>query len=665
MKKFLNFLFVCILLIFVVSCDSNRKKPPTAKNGVLDLRGWDFEKDGIIKLDGEWEFYWKQFLMSKDFDTVKKKHLINVPDNWKGYRWNDSVLPGIGYVSYKLKIKLPPPKGILALKIVPLGTAYNFLVNDIVVGNNGKIGKTIYDVVPQFKSQVLELRDYSDSIEIIVWVSNFHYRKGGIWNSVDLGTSSLIQAKRDLSVCIDLLQAGGSLFLSLYLLILFFHRKLEIPALLTGITLIATMIRILSTNEYYIVNIFPNITWNWVIHLEIGSVYFALPLYTAIVYAFFKDEFNKIVFIILQFISYLFVGTVIFLSPYQFSYTVQFMPIPLYVSQLMVIYVCFIAVRHKKTGAKIILIAYIFSVTSAINDILFINNYINTFLSASYSFLLIALCQVYYLSKKSSNEFYQIQNFSNELENTVKERTRELKLEKDKTEKLLETSDRLLLNVLPESIAIRLKAGETQIADHFDEASVVFIDIVDFTKLSAKSTPQKMVKMLNEIFTIFDKIAAKYGLEKIKTIGDCYMAAAGIPIPKSDHAQAIAMMALEVLQTMKEYRSEDNQQIQFRIGLDCGPIVAGVIGEQKFIYDLWGDMVNTASRMETNGVIGKIQCTERFKQKLTSPFPLLAKEGTNDEVVQGWSFHERGEIEIKGKGMMRTWLLESNKGEMQ
>ncbi|MBM2813597.1 MAG: adenylate/guanylate cyclase with and sensor [Ignavibacteria bacterium] len=258
----------------------------------------------------------------------------------------------------------------------------------------------------------------------------------------------------------------------------------------------------------------------------------------------------------------------------------------------------------------------------------------------------------------------------------IEEKSEELIIEKDK-------SDRLLLNVLPESIATRLKEGETTIADHFSEASVIFIDIADFTKLSAKSSPQAMVKMLNDIFTIFDKIAAKYGLEKIKTIGDCYMAAAGIPIPRKDHAEAISMMALEVMETMKDYRVlgsgigglEDGsevqcivsgeieigeqspiprppspdprpQEIQFRIGLDCGPIVAGVIGEQKFIYDLWGDMVNTASRMETNGVVGRIQCTERFKDVLHLP-----------DVGHLFNFEERGEIEIKGKGMMKTYFI--------
>ncbi len=294
-----------------------------------------------------------------------------------------------------------------------------------------------------------------------------------------------------------------------------------------------------------------------------------------------------------------------------------------------------------------------------LNSIMLADYYIFIFISILFVDFLLEDRKAYIAVVDLSKE---LNKHKEELEIKVEERTRELRLEKEK-------SDRLLLNVLPEPIAIRLKEGETQIADHFEEASVIFIDIVDFTKLSAKSTPQKMVKMLNDVFTIFDKVSAKYGIEKIKTIGDCYMAASGIPVPRADHAQAISMMALDAMEAMKSYKTEDGHEIQFRIGLDCGPIVAGVIGEQKFIYDLWGDMVNTASRMETNGIIGKIQCTERFRNKLNTSTPLIPRQRGTEIAYPplegagggqlGISFVERGEIEIKGKGMMKTYFLEA------
>jgi class 3 adenylate cyclase/Tfp pilus assembly protein PilF len=206
-------------------------------------------------------------------------------------------------------------------------------------------------------------------------------------------------------------------------------------------------------------------------------------------------------------------------------------------------------------------------------------------------------------------------------------------------------SEKLLLNVLPEKIAKRLKAKEHPIADHFDGASVIFIDIVGFTSLSSNADPKRVVSVLNDIFTSFDKLADKHGLEKIKTIGDAYMAVAGIPEIQKDHSKRTAQMALDIKSEMKDFKTSDGTEIKFRIGIDCGAVVAGVIGEKKFIYDLWSDAVNTASRMESTGESGQIQITENFKTEL-------------EKFDGNWNFTFRGEFEIKGKGIMKTYFLE-------
>jgi adenylate cyclase len=206
-------------------------------------------------------------------------------------------------------------------------------------------------------------------------------------------------------------------------------------------------------------------------------------------------------------------------------------------------------------------------------------------------------------------------------------------------------SEKLLLNILPAAIAERLKKKEHPIADHFDNASVVFIDIVGFTKIASDRDSSQIVNFLNIIFTKFDEKATKYKLEKIKTIGDSYMAVTGVPLPDPEYAKNMAKFALEVKTEMHNYRTEDETLIQFRIGIDCGDVVAGVIGSKKFIYDLWGDTVNTASRMESNGTPDEIQVTERFKQTLENEF----------------QFEGRGEMEIKGKGIMKTYYLKGKK----
>ncbi|HEX9676388.1 MAG TPA: adenylate/guanylate cyclase domain-containing protein [Anaerolineales bacterium] len=217
--------------------------------------------------------------------------------------------------------------------------------------------------------------------------------------------------------------------------------------------------------------------------------------------------------------------------------------------------------------------------------------------------------------------------------------------EKDRTYRLLyqeqERSEKLLLNVLPKEIAPRLKQSGQTIAEHFDSASVLFADIVGSTTLFAEMEPREIVDWLNEVFSTFDVLLDKYGLEKIRTIGDSYMVAAGVPSPRPDHARALALMALEMCEQLQQMPARNGRRIAFRMGMNSGPMVGGVIGKTKFHYDLWGDTVNTASRMESHGEVGKIQVTQQTYELLRGEF----------------DFEPRGFIPIKGKGDMQTWYL--------
>jgi len=203
-------------------------------------------------------------------------------------------------------------------------------------------------------------------------------------------------------------------------------------------------------------------------------------------------------------------------------------------------------------------------------------------------------------------------------------------------------SEKLLLNILPKSIAKRLKSNEKNIADEIQSASILFLDISNFTEYSNNKNPKEIVEMLNEIYYKTDKIADKYGLEKIKTIGDSYMAASGVPVENKNHATNAAFFALEVLNMINEYKTANGETIQVRIGIDCGKIVAGVIGKNKMAYDIWGDTVNTASRLESFGKIGKIQISENFKLEIQDKFKTS----------------ELQQVNIKGKGIINTCFLE-------
>ncbi|HVR33210.1 MAG TPA: adenylate/guanylate cyclase domain-containing protein [Acidimicrobiia bacterium] len=219
----------------------------------------------------------------------------------------------------------------------------------------------------------------------------------------------------------------------------------------------------------------------------------------------------------------------------------------------------------------------------------------------------------------------------------IRERERarmELQLEREK-------SEQLLLNILPEQVASRLKAGERVIADRVEGVTILFADLVDSTPMSEHVTPDHLVEILNGVFTPFDDLADEFGLEKIKTIGDAYMVVGGLPAARADHVEAVAAMALAMRAELKQHSVEGFGQLRMRFGIDTGTVVAGVIGRRKFSYDLWGDTVNTAARMESHGIPGEIQVTEAVYRQLRGRYEFTA----------------RGPVEIKGKGSMTTWLL--------
>lgn len=209
-------------------------------------------------------------------------------------------------------------------------------------------------------------------------------------------------------------------------------------------------------------------------------------------------------------------------------------------------------------------------------------------------------------------------------------------------------SENLLLNVLPREIAAILKNENRTIADHYTEASILFADMVGFTPLSARLKPAEMVELLNEAFSFFDSLLDKYNVEKIRTIGDSYMVVSGVPQPRADHAQVLVRMALEMRDFANTHTFCNGQKISFRIGINSGPVIGGVIGKRKFVFDVWGDPVNVASRMESHGIGGTIQITR-------ATYELI-----KDEFV----CEPRGVVNIKGKGEMEVWLVMSAKEKL-
>ena len=216
----------------------------------------------------------------------------------------------------------------------------------------------------------------------------------------------------------------------------------------------------------------------------------------------------------------------------------------------------------------------------------------------------------------------------------ARHQAKELATERDHSEKLLH-------NILPALIAERLKGGETNIAETFPEVTVLFADIVGFTTLAEKIGPHEIVTMLNDVFGRFDALAVKHDLEKIKTIGDCYMVVGGVPVRSATHCQQVARFALDAMQSFEEYAANFPHPLQIRIGMHTGTVVAGIVGTQKFAYDLWGDVVNVAARYESTAMPNRIHVSEAVRVRLNDDF----------------EFEDAGDVELKGKGKMHSWFL--------
>ena len=204
-----------------------------------------------------------------------------------------------------------------------------------------------------------------------------------------------------------------------------------------------------------------------------------------------------------------------------------------------------------------------------------------------------------------------------------------------------EKSEKLLLNILPLEISNRLKSGEETIADYFENTTVLFADIVGFTPLSEKLSPKELVTLLNNIFERFDTLTTDFGVEKIKTIGDSYMAASGVPVPDKYHARVMCEVAINMIHIIQDISRESGHKLQVRIGMHSGNLMAGILGKHKFVYDVWGDSVNIASRMESHGEVGKV----------------VVSQATYDLVKDTYDFVDRGYMEIKGKGKMRSFYV--------
>jgi class 3 adenylate cyclase len=640
MKKLFSLLF--IITVFLAGCQSTRSKLPEAKNGILDLSDWDFEKNGDVSLDGDWEFYWNKLYSPQDFQSGtldSARTFLRVPGIWNSLNKNAGRLSGQGFGTYRLKIILHHHYDLLAVKILDASSSYKLWINKKPIVENGIVSSDPAEIKPQMLPLVKTFTNDSSRLELIIQVANnFHY-KGGLWETIRIGTPEQLMILREGNIILSVFLAGTLFILFVYHLWIFLLRRTEKAALWFGILCICVFLRTFLINERVVYYLFPGLSLNIGYRMEYLTMFSVTFFYGMYFYYLFRNSSSKKV---LQFIGSITIIegliTIFAPTPYYTSVVIVFQAI-IYLEWLYFFILTFKPVIWKAQGGALLLFSWIIVLICGTNDMLYLNMIINTSIVGHYAFFIFLVTQAYILSFKISEAFNQVEYLSLNLEHKVEERTRELGDEKKK-------SDNLLLNILPAEVAEELKQHGRSNAKTYGLVTVMFTDFKDFTDVSEKVSPELLVSEIDYCFSAFDNIIEKYGIEKIKTIGDAYICAGGLPVLTFTHAADTVSAAIEIrnfmLQRKKEKEVKGEIPFELRIGIHTGPVVAGIVGVKKFAYDIWGDTVNLAARMESSGEAGKINIS-----------------GTTYALVKDkFNCTHRGKIQAKHKGEVDMYFVE-------
>ncbi len=438
MTYFYSFLRYTLLLLSCLCLLPKAKagSQPEVIKGVLDLRQWNFEQNGIVNLDGEWQFYYNNFLTIKQLDSLPNPTYLKVPSaSWEQIgTWEGQAITGHGFASYRLRILLPPNSSILALKTLDQSSAWELSINGEKPIKFGKIGKTAQEVQAYPSSSLVYFQTKNDTLDILVHISNFHHRKGGLWESFWLGNYKDIQQMRENALSMTLFLCGSLILMGFYHLFLFGIRKKENSALTFALLCFAVPIRIICTNEAYIVTLLPTISWDLKFKVEYISLFLLSPLVYSFLVSVFPLDFSRPFLRVYSTIIGFFVVIVVLTDSNFYTHLL----IPYQILMLILIstasYGLFRSVWHKREGAYVFALGSLVLILTSVNDILHSSLIINTFYIIPWGFFVFFFSQAALLSMRFSNAFLQVANLSEELksynenlETLVDQRTEALK----------------------------------------------------------------------------------------------------------------------------------------------------------------------------------------------------------------------------------------------
>lgn len=622
--RYILILLITLSQILLSQCSRKTDKTyPKARDGVLNLQesNWNFKTDGIITLDGMWDFYWSKLLYPEDFQfehPPTKSAILKVPGSWNGTEINQEILSGEGYATYKLSIPIEESQigQTLALKISYAATASKVWVNGNLISEDGKVGMSRKDMLPHYNSQIHSFKA-ENPIEIMIQVSNFNHKKGGLWQSLYLGLEEDIIKQNSSALFYDFFLFGVLCIMTIYHIGLYILRREENTYLFFGMFCFIISVRILFTGETWITTIVPNINWDLQIKIEYTTFYVSTQVFAGFVFYLYSAEFKRSLWIIMNIIGTVFVGIVVLTPPLFFTQTLPYFQIFTLLCGFYSIYALILAIIRKRVGAIAACVGWTIFFVAIIGDIIVNELYGSSFL-APFGLFIFIFSQSFILSLIFSKTFQKTQSLSIHLKSTNLAYSRFVPAD-------------FITFLNRDDITQVLLGDQTK-----TEMSVMFCDIRNFTALSETMSPEETFKFLNAYLKRVGPIIRNNNGFIDKFMGDGIMAL--FPLSPEDAVKS----AVEMQNAVREYnllRQKSNYKpIQIGIGIHVGSLMLGTIGEaNRMDATVISDAVNLASRLEG---LTKIYGA-----------PILISDITFQKIrnQEDYQYRMLGRVQVKGK----------------
>jgi len=647
LKSFFANFIVIVLLTLLSSCQNKRSFE--AVDGILDAQFYFSEEKKMLFLDGEWEFYPHQLLDPAEIQEIKPDTFVFVPGSWSKLQ-KEQEYHDLKYATYRLRIVNHGLPKVFSMRNNQINSAFRLFLDGDEIMHNGTVASEKEMAIAHYQPGIRSVYSDRDTIELVLQVSNYHHKKGGVAETFQLGSECKLQRQQLFATGMSFLLIGSLLIMAIYHLGMFFLFRKDYSPLYFGIFVLLMSLRVFATGEETLLLIFPQLSWELLSKISYSSVYLAPAFFILFFRVMFSEEINALFVRIYVAIALALTLTVIFTPTIIFIETLPVYQIFLAVISINVLYWLWKAWLKKREGAIIFFIGSSLLFIAMFHDFIYLSGNLRGFDWFPLGLFLFVMGQAYVLSirftglSRNNQHLLKELDFQNKnLETIVEERTRELVNKQkllieanqelqdqkenmlaqsemmeqinDMLEKEKEKSDKLLLNVLPGHIADELKLHGHSITHTYPRASVLFVDFVGFSEVAEKLDPEMLLQDLHFYFANFDDVVKKYNLEKIKTIGDAYMCAGGLHDNANENDVAATVLAALEIRDFIQANKEDKlftgeKALDCRIGIHTGPVVAGVVGNTKFTFDIWGSTVNIAKRMEASCEPGRVNISE-------------------------------------------------------